>query len=50
MRRIHRHHIDGDHGNPSRENIQMLCEGCHGFWHGALKRMGRKSGRMPSLL
>jgi 5-methylcytosine-specific restriction endonuclease McrA len=28
------HHVDGDHGNSSAENLQPLCRSCHSLAHG----------------
>ena len=48
---LHGHHIDHDHTNNQPENIQTLCEHCHGFWHGTQVRLKLSViGRMPQLL
>lgn len=28
-RRLHVHHLDGDHGNDDLENLEILCVACH---------------------
>jgi len=30
---LHVHHIDGDHNNNSKENLEVLCANCHAELH-----------------
>lgn len=47
---LHNHHVDGSIYNNADTNLQTLCESCHAFWHGMLKRLGRPLGhRMPKV-
>lgn len=45
------HHVNGDPKGNRPENLQTLCAACHSFWHGLLRRIGRKpETRMPRLV
>lgn len=45
------HHVNGDPMDNSPSNMQTLCRQCHAFWHGLLKRIGRKPETpMPRLI
>jgi len=43
------HPIDGDPSNDAKENLQLLCWWCYSFWYSLLRRVGRKTGKMPRL-
>ena len=36
---FHKHHIDGNHQNPSKENLVYICASCHALTYKAKTRL-----------
>ena len=37
-RKVHVHHVDGDHSNIDDDNLKVLCISCHRLTHGPAPR------------